>query len=143
MPSKTLHGSCLCGAIAFEVSQLEAHMAHCHCSMCRKFHGAAFSTFGEARVENFVWIRGQEQLAHYTARNGSTRSFCPVCGSSLLFKASSGQEDLVEFALGCLDDPISERPDAHVFLHYKANWSDIHDALPKFTEGRDSEEFKG
>ncbi len=34
-------------------------MAHCHCSMCRKFHGAAFSTYGEAKIENFKWLQGE------------------------------------------------------------------------------------
>ena len=54
-----LTGSCLCGAIAYEVKELEPNMANCHCGMCRKFHGAAFATFGEAKSENFRWTRGE------------------------------------------------------------------------------------
>jgi hypothetical protein len=39
--------------------------------MCRKFYGAAFSTFGEAKVENFRWIKATEQLKTYQAANGT------------------------------------------------------------------------
>jgi hypothetical protein len=28
-------GKCLCGAIQYEVDEIECEMAHCHCSMCR------------------------------------------------------------------------------------------------------------
>ena len=39
-------GSCLCGDVAFEITGPVEQMGHCHCSMCRKFHGSAFATFG-------------------------------------------------------------------------------------------------
>ena len=43
MPYK---GECLCGAIKYEVGAIVSKMAHCHCTMCRKFHGSAYSTLG-------------------------------------------------------------------------------------------------
>ncbi len=131
-------GSCLCGAVTYEVDRLEPHMAQCHCIMCRKFHGAARSTFGEAKLENFRWTSGEGLLESYVATNGTTRRFCRTCGSSMTFAPSSGGEGLVEFSLGTLDTDIAERPDAHVFMDFRANWDDVDDDLPKFTEGRDS-----
>ena len=131
-------GSCLCGSIRYEVSKIEPHMAHCHCSMCRKFHGAAFATFGEARQENFRWLQGEEYLTRYVAGNGTARTFCSKCGSSITFKASSGQDDVVEFSLGTLDSDIDQHPDAHIFTAYKANWVKLNDDLPKYPEGRES-----
>jgi len=107
-------GSCLCGSIKYEVKKIGSRMAHCHCSMCRKFHGAAFATFGEAKKENFRWLQGEELLATYVADNGTARSFCSKCGSSMTFKPSSGHEDLVQFSLGTLDSDIEHRPDAHI-----------------------------
>lgn len=130
------HGSCLCGSIQFEASHLSPQMAHCHCSMCRKFHGAAFATFGETSVQHFRWIKGAELLKSYVAPNGTTRQFCNHCGSSLIFKPSGEDNGLVEFALAALNDPIIERPDAHIFTAYKANWIELCDELPTFTEGR-------
>ena len=131
-------GSCLCGTIKYEVKKIEPHMAHCHCSMCRKFHGSAFATFGEAKKDNFRWLQGAEFLSAYEAKNGTIRKFCSKCGSSMTFKASSGQEDVVEFSLGTLDSDINHRPDAHIYIAYKANWLVLHDDLQKYSEGRDS-----
>lgn len=36
-------GSCLCGAVTFSVNKFKPLTGHCHCSMCQKFHGAAYS----------------------------------------------------------------------------------------------------
>lgn len=111
-------------------------MAHCHCNMCRKFHGAAFASFGEAKPENFRWTQGEEDLAEYVGTNNSIRRFCKTCGSSMTFQPSYDNDGLIEFTLGTLDSPINERPDAHIFTGYKANWFDIEGHLPQHAEGR-------
>ncbi len=131
-------GSCLCGSIKYEVKKIEPHMAHCHCSMCRKFHGSAFATFAEAKKENFRWLQGEELLSTYVASNGTSRMFCSTCGSSMIFKAAVGHEAVVEFSLGTLDSDIEKRPDAHIYVAFKANWVELQDELPKYSEGRDS-----
>lgn len=135
---KPYSGSCLCGFVTFEVDDIESRMGHCHCSMCRKFHGAEFATYGEATRENFRWTDGAEYLKEYIAKNGTKRKFCSNCGSSLAFSPASNPEGLVEFSLGALDTLIEIRPDAHVFVDSKATWSTITDDLPQFAEGRDS-----
>jgi len=103
--------------------------------MCRKFSGAAFSTFGEATHANFHWLKGKSLLKSYRANNGTTRQFCSHCGSSLTF-SSPAHPDLVEFTLGTLDSDISFKPDAHIFTASKADWYDINDELPQFENGR-------
>ncbi|MDD1779820.1 GFA family protein [Enterovibrio sp. ZSDZ35] len=133
-----LTGQCLCGQIAYEVDHLEPAMGHCHCTMCRKFHGAAFATFGEAKANHFRFVKGEDELAVYEAENGTKRSFCKHCGSSLLFEASNSDGSLVEFTLGTLDSPISQKPDAHIFTRYAASWYEVTDGLPTFPEGRQS-----
>ena len=137
MTSKTpYYGQCLCGDIQYKVDKIEPQMAHCHCIACRKFHGAAFSTFGEAKKENFHWIKGENQLKSFTAENGAVRQFCQNCGSSMTFAASKKVTDIIEFSLGTLDSPIDLQPDIHVYTHYKANWSIICDGLPQYKKGR-------
>lgn len=116
-------------------------MGHCHCRMCRKFHGAAFATFGEVQADNFRWLSGETLLQQYKAGNGSTRQFCRNCGSSLTFESAVSDGSVIEFSLATLDTPIEERPDAHIFTAYKANWYDITDTLPRFYDGRNSPEI--
>ena len=132
------HGSCLCGSIRFEADAFEAHNGHCHCSMCRKFHGAAYATLAEVRSEHFRWTAGTELLRAYTADNGTTRRFCANCGSSLSFAAADADGSLVEIALACFDDPVPVTPDAHIYLDFGAAWARPDDDLPKYAEGRDS-----
>ena len=134
-----LKGACLCGAVKYEVAALENAMANCHCSMCRKFHGSAFATFGEARVENFRWTSGEHYLKSYIADNGTTRRFCQHCGSSMTFAPANDPGVYVEFALGTLETPLQQKPNAHIFVDYKATWFDISDELTQFREGRGSE----
>lgn len=131
-------GQCLCGSIKYEASKIEPRMGHCHCSMCRKFHGAAFATLGEALTENFRWVAGESLLKTYLAPNGTQRKFCENCGSSLIFEAANAGDELVEFSLGTLDSDIDLKPDAHIFTASGANWCELSDDLPKFDAGRES-----
>ena len=131
-------GQCLCGMVKYEVDEIGPKMGHCHCSMCRKFHGAAFATLGEARVTDFRWIAGEGALRSYIAENGTTRRFCGKCGSSMTFAPSNDIGELVEFALGTLDSEIPQQPDAHIFVGSKALWYEIGDELPQFECGRNS-----
>ncbi|WP_407333681.1 GFA family protein [Enterovibrio sp. 27052020O] len=131
-------GQCLCGQIRYEVDSIEPNMGHCHCTMCRKFHGAAFATFGEATVENFRFTAGRDFLKDYVAANGTKRTFCSNCGSSLLFEPADSDGSVVEFTLGTLDSDIPTKPDAHIFTKFGAQWYDITDDLPQFPEGRET-----
>lgn len=129
-------GQCLCGVIKYEVDKIKSQMGHCHCSMCRKFHGSAFSTFGQADVEHFRWVSGEDQLKSYVASNGSVRQFCNNCGSSMTFSESEEVRGLIEFSLGTLDSELELSPDAHIYTGSKANWLDINDKLPRYKNGR-------
>ncbi len=135
-------GSCLCGKIRFEVDQFEPQTGNCHCSMCRKFHGAAYATIAEARSEHFRWTSGEELIKGFTADNGTTRSFCSNCGSSLTFASPNADPDLVEIALGCFDDEVPVKPDAHIYVASGAKWALPQDDLPQYEAGRDSKRIK-
>jgi len=133
---QTWHGSCLCGAVRYRVTDIRPSMAHCHCSMCRKFHGAAFATYGVAERSSFEWTSGEEALTSYRAENGTVRQFCRHCGASMTFAAIGCTGDVVEFSLGTLDTPLGRQPDAHIYTAYKADWHPVTDELPAFIEGR-------
>ncbi len=134
---KVYKGECLCGAIKYEVFRIKSQMGHCHCSMCRKFHGAAFSTLGEADSKDFRWTEGEDQLKDYVASNGSVRQFCQNCGSSMTFAVSDEASDLIEFSLGTLDSDLEISPDAHIYTSSKSSWVNICDDLAQYKESRD------
>ena len=53
-------GACLCGAVRYEIDGSLPRLIHCHCSTCRKHHGAPFATIVEVSEVNFRWISGGE-----------------------------------------------------------------------------------
>lgn len=135
------HGQCLCGKVQYEFDTLSPLMGHCHCSMCRKFHGAAFASLGEVPKEDFRWTKGEKALKSYTADNQTIRRFCRHCGSSMSFEAPA-DKTVIEIALGTLDTPIPHQPDVHIYTKFKADWYPIEGQLPQFSLGRNSKLIK-
>jgi hypothetical protein len=132
-------GSCLCKQVTFEVEKLQGQIGHCHCKMCQKFHGAAFSTFVETKKEDLTWLSGEELLKQYRADNESVRTFCVCCGSSLLFESKYNRnEDTLEVALAAFDKLEPVNPDAHIYTESKTTWFDIQDDLLQFRQYRDN-----
>lgn len=52
-----LRGSCLCGGVRYEITGPLSGALNCHCSMCRKAHGAAFRSRARVRAADFRWVR--------------------------------------------------------------------------------------
>jgi hypothetical protein len=123
-----MQGGCLCGGIRYEIDGPLFEVGNCHCSMCRRFHGAAFATYAKIDIEHFRWLQGRELLNVYETSPGIGWAFCRVCGSSL--GVPSGGK-LGELTLGTLDGDPGVRPTEHIFVGSKAAWYDIVDALPQ------------
>lgn len=104
------HGSCLCGVARFEIEEFMPQIAHCHCSMCRRSHSAAFATIAGVSRSKFRWLEGEGALKENTAENGTTRTFCSYCGSSLTFSSPRAPADVVEVAVGAVDDDVPVQP---------------------------------
>ncbi|MGA7986379.1 MAG: GFA family protein [Burkholderiales bacterium] len=128
-----MRGSCLCGGVAYEISGPLSGVLNCHCSMCRKAHGAAFRTRASVKAADFRWLRGEELVTYYESSPGNQRGFCRVCGSPLLSRFDS-DPSVYGLPLGALDDDPGKRPKLHVFVAYKAPWFDITDGLPQYPE---------
>src|SRR5262245_7647601 len=121
-----LQGGCLCGAIRYEVEGPLAEAGNCHCSMCRRFHGAAFATYANVDTTQFHWLRGQDLLGVYGTSPDAGWAFCRVCGSSL---GLPSEGKLGSIAIGTLDTDPGVRPSYHMFVGSKAAWYDIPDDL--------------
>ena len=122
-------GNCLCGTVSWQVDGALGTMSHCHCSMCRKAHGAAFGTYVDTARENFRWLAGEDTIARYESSPGFLRTFCGTCGS--VVPESEGKER-VAMPAGCLNEDPGVRPTAHIFAPSQAPWHTIGDDLPRF-----------
>lgn len=126
-------GSCLCGRIRYEIRGDLHGVLNCHCSMCRKAHGAAFRTRASVKAVEFHWLSGEDLLTYYESSPGERRSFCRVCGANLITKFDRYPE-VYGFPLGTLDTDPGVKPGRHVFVGSKAPWHEITDDLPQYEE---------
>ena len=125
-----LRGSCLCGSVRYEIRGPVGRVSHCHCSMCRKAHGAAFASYGRVERSDFALVSGADYIASYRSSPGVIRTFCKQCGSNLQFISDKGPSTL-SLALGTLDDDPSVQASLHIFVASKAPWFQITDDLPQ------------
>ena len=113
--STALHGSCLC-----------------HCSMCRRSHGAAFATFARVDANDFNWLSGEKLVGSYESSTGLNRCFCRICGSPLGDRSKDGKLGWIN--LGSIEGDPGIRPDGHIYVGSKAPWHEIMDDLPQYDE---------
>ena len=120
-------GNCLCEKVSWEISGKSCATFHCHCSMCRKAHGAAFGTYAYMPAEEFYWTGDQSTVSDYCSSPLLSRSFCSRCGSTV---PSYDRNDTHVFVpIGCQDE--GPAVDGHIFVGSKAPWFDICDDLPQ------------
>lgn len=78
-----MKGSCLCGAVAFEVSITPSLFYRCHCSLCRKQSGTGYNLATLVNVGDFSWLKGEKGVTSWTKQSGYRSDFCSVCGSTV------------------------------------------------------------
>ncbi|MET0217427.1 MAG: GFA family protein [Burkholderiales bacterium] len=127
------HGSCLCGTIRYEVTGELGTIVLCHCPQCRKAQGTAFGANAAVRASDFKLLSGEDALAAYESSPGKKRIFCKICGSPIISSLDS-RPGVVRLRIGTLDSKIDARPTAHIYVGSKADWFDIHDALPQHSK---------
>jgi hypothetical protein len=120
-------GSCLCGAVRFEVTSALKAPDACHCTKCRKTSGHYFAStdipkasLSVAGGENVTWFQSSEKVR---------RGFCRICGSPLFFDPP--HRDWIGVAMGAFDEPTGTHLEMHIFVADKGDYYDIRDGLPQ------------
>ena len=120
-------GSCLCGTVKYELDGPFEVMSHCHCSMCRKHHGAAFATFVTVPLSSFRWVAGEDALSTYQSSAYGKRTFCSKCGSVMpVVEAATG---IAFCPAGNLDGELGIQPRSHRFVGSTSSWHTMSDTL--------------
>ena len=126
-----MKGSCLCGAVAYEVDQL-GPIGHCHCRTCRKAHAARFASTARSERVHFRWLRGQQQLRSFESTPGKLRHFCSHCGSHLMAEWKDQQQVIVRVAT--LDDDPGTTAVAHIWTSHDVRWLSDSDDIRAYPE---------
>jgi hypothetical protein len=128
-----LTGRCLCEAIIYEIEGPLGPIFNCHCSKCRRWHGAAFRTRASIKKSQFKWVTGEHLLSTFHSSDSVIKTFCSVCGSNLM-SFYENDPDLVGVPLGGLEQDPESMPVANIFVGSKAPWYQLTDGLPQHQE---------
>lgn len=123
-------GSCLCGAVRFEVAGDFERFYLCHCQHCRKDTGSAHAANLFSSTATLKWLAGADKVRVFNLPSTRHRnSFCSICGSALPDLQMNGA--LLKVPAGSLDTDVLLRPDAHIFFASKGNWDEALEQVPK------------
>ena len=121
-------GSCLCGAVRFEVTSDLPGPDACHCTQCRKFSGHYFVSTDVPR--SAVTIHGAENVTWYRSSEKVRRGFCGTCGASLFWDPI--ERDWIGIAMGAFDKPTGTHIHVHVHVGSKGDYYEIGDDVPQY-----------
>lgn len=124
----THDGGCLCGRTRFRVTAEPLDSGYCHCRMCQRNSGSPTVAWATFPVENFSWIAGVPAI--YPSSAHATRSFCPTCGSYLMFSSIESPHE-ISLNVASFDTPEAFPPRKHIFVESRIAWFHTRDELPR------------
>jgi len=134
MPSETVTGSCLCGAVKFEVDLPFAAFRYCHCSRCQKASGSAHAANAFLATKQFRWVAGEALVKRFDLQ-GTRRfavSFCTNCGTRVPHQVNATENMLIP--AGLLEGDPGARPENSIFWKSRAAWYVPPQDMPRFDE---------
>jgi hypothetical protein len=120
--SETYLGSCLCGAVKFVLLGQPSSVSHCHCSMCRKGHGAAFATYVSIEKSKVRFLAGLDNLTSYNSSSSVVRNFCKTCGSNIEWTGHPKYREWTSIPLALLDTPFEPLSIRQYFPESQVSW---------------------
>jgi hypothetical protein len=123
---ETLNGSCLCGAIHYEIKQALHSIVVCHCKNCQKVSGSGASHNAIIPVEAFHMLSGKTKCFRDTAESGNLllRYFCGDCGSPI-FSQRENAPDILVLKVGTLDDSSAMQVAMNIWTRSARPWMHI------------------
>ena len=113
-------GSCLCGAIAFEIDDASVVLSvGCFCKNCMKVSGSQYGVYLQVKRDGFRWVSGEDHVAAYESSPGNKRGFCRTCGSIAPLETAYGA---VRVPGGALDEDPGVAPEVLLFEGSRAGW---------------------
>ncbi len=123
-------GSCLCGAVKFEVEGKLSPAEGCHCSECRRWTGHFLASTDVSR--SALKIQDSGRVSWFHSSEKVRRGFCATCGTSLFFEPTDHEKhDWISIAMGAFDQPTGTEMALHIFVAEKGDYYQITDGLPQ------------
>jgi hypothetical protein len=123
-------GSCLCGAVKFEVEGRLSSPDACHCSQCRKWTGHYLASTDVPQTA--LKVDGSDHVSWFHSSDTVRRGFCSKCGSSLFFEPmNKDKHDWIGISMGAFETATDTKLALHIFVAEKGDYYEITDGLPQ------------
>ena len=126
------HGSCLCGAVRFDVAGALPAASACHCSQCRRQSGHYWSSTDVPAAA--LTLHGGENVTWFRSSPEAERGFCAACGSFLFWRGVEAAT--ISVSMGALAAPTGVRLGSHIYVADKGDYYELTDGLPQHAQGR-------
>jgi hypothetical protein len=123
-------GSCLCGAVRYDVARFERGVIACHCSQCRETSGH-YVAATQAMNANLRMI-SDSTLKWYRSSEDAERGFCTECGSNLFWRKIG--DDATSIMVGALDGPTGLAMQCHIFVDDAGDYYCPSDGVPHYPQ---------
>lgn len=130
-----MKASCLCGIVQMEIKSPFISASYCHCSQCRKSHGASSVAYGSILKNDIEWLSGKKKVRCFESSEKVKRGFCKVCGSNLYYYNKDYPSHL-DIPLSIIDGEPTLQPEYHIYVSSKPNWYEINDDLPQYPQDK-------
>jgi len=114
----TLHGTCLCGGVKFEVAEVPETLVCCHCESCKKLSGGAATVNVRVPSAAVRILEGRDLLQTYQPPGGSAKN---------LFGGGWPDSPVASVRATTFDEPFDARPRAHIYVSSVARWETLPD----------------
>jgi hypothetical protein len=134
MASAILKGSCICGAVSYEITGEPFGFYHCHCGRCRKASGTGHASNILLKPATASWTSGEELLKSYAVPEAQRfrTQFCGTCGSPL--PKIAHDHSLAVIPAGSLDTEPPLAPTDRIMWDSRTDWSCETGDLPAWAE---------
>lgn len=128
-------GGCLCGAVRFRTSGRPMKITVCHCPLCQRVSGSAYTVELIFPREAVSFEGAPPGRYTYRSPDHGRRlhyAFCPTCGSRL--GVALDRFPALQFMYaGAFDDTSWIRPDSHIFTRSAPAWTLLPDDVDCFS----------
>lgn len=118
-------GSCLCGAVRFEVEGALEPGDACHCTQCRRWSGHVWASTNVPRDR--LKVHGMDEVVWFQSSEKIRRGFCGRCGSALFWDPP--HKAWTSIALGAFDTPTGTHLEMHIWVSEKGDYYELADGV--------------
>lgn len=126
--SAPVTGGCLCGDIRYRITEPPKDTVICHCRMCQRSSGSAFTIGSVFATQAVAFSKGAP--SYFKSSPFAERGFCSRCGSSIVFRpiqpaVTPEWEGWIMIECGTMDNPATFPPAWEIGVESQLPWLDM------------------